>query len=226
MTALSKAVLVTGVSSGLILAEVAAGEPSLNEPARAVFEETETVLALTPASQAAWAREYADRHGTQETSAADVERAVERAFPKDPPATKVKIRLITLMVMMGDIVGALRSYAMLQDRQAKEYNRTLAKKLDSVQKARSKVIRNFARTKPPHAYGGKTPTPASHAQDTAARYTQFAQISTQLMNEFQGSERDLVDRLQDLQRNAEQLWETYSSFREEESRTNERLMRW
>jgi len=204
----------------------AGAAPSPDEAAaRAVFEETETLLALAPARQVEWARAYADRRGPKRTSAADLQTAVERSFPDDPPAMKIQIRLITSIIMMGDIVGAVRSYMILVDRQWQEYNRTLVQELASVQKARSTVIQNFARSKPPRAYAGKDPSQAARAQDKSARYTQFVQVNTQLMNELQNTSRELMDSLQAMRREVDELWQAYSSFRDQDFRTDERVMR-
>jgi hypothetical protein len=100
----------------------------------------------------------------------------------------------------------------------------LLEKLDQVQEARTTVIRNFARTKPPQAYAGQNPQTAARAQDRSQRYTQFVQMSTQLMSELQNTERELVDALQTMQRDLDNLWQTYASMRDEEFRTNERIM--
>lgn len=201
-----------------------AAPPPDEAAARAVFEETETLLALAPARQVEWARAYADRRGPKRTSAADLHTAVDRSFPDDPPAMKIQIRLITSIIMMGDIVGALRSYAMLVDRQSQQYNRKVVQELASVQKARSTVIQNFARSKPPRAYAGKDPSQAARAQDRSARYTQFVQINTQLINELQSSSRELMDSLQTMRRDVDELWQAYSSLRDQDFRTNERIM--
>jgi hypothetical protein len=137
---------------------------------------------------------------------------------------KIKIHMILLQIMMGDIVGALRSYAILMDRDMRQFTRLIVNKLDKVRKARSTVIRNFARTKPPRAYAGNNPSQAARAQDRSSRYTQFVQMSTQLMNELQNTERELVDALQTMHRNLQTFWESYAGFRDQEFRTNERVM--
>ena len=194
-----------------------------NTSLKPVFEETETVLVLAPSSQVAWARSYASQYGYR-SSAREIQAAVKSAFPNDPPAMHAQISLITRLIMMGDIVGALRSYTLLQDKQARQFTQALVKKLDAVQQARSQVIRNFARTRPPRAYAGNNPQSAARAQDRSARYTQFVQISTQLMNELQQTERELMDALQTMQQDLQQLWEAYASMRDEESRTTKKIM--
>ena len=50
-------------------------------------------------------------------------------------------------------------------------------------------------------------------------------MSTQLTNELQNTERELVDALQTMHRDLESLWQAYESMREEGFRTNERIMR-
>ncbi len=151
-------------------------------------------------------------------------KAMQRNAKKMAQESKVKIHMILLQIMMGDIVGALRSYAVLMDRDMRAFTRLIVKKLDAVRKARSTVIRNFARTKPPRAYAGQNPSQAARAQDRSSRYTQFVQMSTQLMNELQNTERELVDALQSMHRNMQTFWESYAGFRDQEFRTNERVM--
>jgi hypothetical protein len=49
-------------------------------------------------------------------------------------------------------------------------------------------------------------------------------MSTQLMNELQNTERELVDRLQTMDRDMQTFWQSYAGFRDEEFRTNERAI--
>jgi len=138
--------------------------------------------------------------------------------------SKVKIHMILLQIMMGDIAGALRSYAVLMDRDLRQFSRLIVQKLDGVRNARSMVIRNFARAQPPKAYAGTNPQTAARTQDQSAKYTQYVQMSTQLMNELQNTERELTDALQTQFRDLETFWQTVASFRDEVFRTNDRVM--
>lgn len=193
----------------------------------AIFAETETMLALIPREQAMWARAFATNQGSR-AGAAEIWAAIAAAFPNAEPQQKIKIHMIVLMIQMGDIVGALRSYAALTERDQRMFTRLIVKKLDDIQRSRSTVIKNFARTKPPGGYAGANPGGAALAQDKTSRYTQFVQMSTQLMNELQNTERELVDALQSMHRQLNQLWQSYASFRDQEFRTNNRIMttRW
>ncbi|MFO1464561.1 MAG: hypothetical protein U1F66_12375 [bacterium] len=149
---------------------------------------------------------------------------MSREMRKKDQEAKVKIHMILLQIMMGDIAGALRSYAVLMDRDLRQFSRLIVKKLDGVRRARSMVIRNFARAKPPRAYAGTNPQTAARAQDKSAKYTQYVQMSTQLMNELQNTERELVDALQSQFRQLETFWQTVATFRDEVFRTNDRVM--
>jgi hypothetical protein len=151
-------------------------------------------------------------------------KGMTRDAKKKEQEAKVKIHMILLQIMMGDIAGALRSYAVLMDRDMRQFTRLIVKKLDGVRRARSTVIRNFARQQPPRAYAGNNPQTAARAQDKSAKYTQFVQMSTQLMNELQNTERELVDALQTQFRNLETFWQTVATFRDETFRTNDRVM--
>lgn len=151
-------------------------------------------------------------------------KGMARDAKKKEQEAKVKIHMILLQIMMGDIAGALRSYAVLMDRDMRQFTRLIVKKLDGVRRARSTVIRNFARQQPPRAYAGNNPQTAARAQDKSAKYTQFVQMSTQLMNELQNTERELVDALQTQFRNLETFWQTVATFRDETFRTNDRVM--
>ena len=136
----------------------------------------------------------------------------------------MKLHMILLLIMMGDITGALRAYTALMDRDFRAFSRQVLKKLGLVRRARSRVIRNFATHKPPRAYAGENPQSAARAQDRAQRYTQFVQLSTQAMGELQNAERELVDILQTMKRDLDNHWQAYASMRDNEFRTTERLM--
>lgn len=190
----------------------------------ALFEETESALDLVTADQVAWARSFASRRQYR-SGRAEIDAAIGAAFPDATREEKIKIHMILLQIMMGDVIGALRSYTILTDQDMRGYARLIVEELDRVQQARSQVIRNFARTKPPRAHAGQNPQATARAQDKSARYTQFVQMSTQLMNELQNTERELMDALQTMHRDMESLWETYAGFRDQEFRTNERIKR-
>jgi hypothetical protein len=137
----------------------------------------------------------------------------------------IKIHMILLQIMMGDIAGAIRSYAVLMERDNRQFTRGIVDKLEKVRDARSRVIRNFANNTPPRAYAGDNPQSAARAQDQAQRFTQFVQLSTQLMGELQNTERELVDALQTSRRDVDNMWQTYAQIRDMEARTTERLLR-
>lgn len=189
-----------------------------------LFDETESVLMLAPANQVAWARGFASGSG-HSASFTHIRSAANTAFPDDPPGMQAQAALITQIIRMGDVIGALRQYASLRQPDQRRFTAQLMKKLDQAEAARSTVIRNFARNKPPRAYAGSNPQAAARAQDRSARYTQFVQMSTQLMKELQNTERELMDALQTMQRDLDDLWQTYASMRDEHFRTNERVMR-
>lgn len=151
-------------------------------------------------------------------------KSMVRDMKKKESESKVKIHMILLQIMMGDIVGALRSYSLLMERDLRAFSRLIVKKLDGVRKARSMVIRNFARTKPPRAYAGQNPQTAARAQDRSSKYTQFVQMNTQLMNELQNTERELVDALGTQKRDLDNFLQSYASMRDDDKRVSERIM--
>jgi hypothetical protein len=91
--------------------------------------------------------------------------------------------------------------------------------LNQVREARETIIQNFANQEPPHAYAGEDPAGAARSQDKQSKYTQYVQMSTQLMSEFQNTERELVDLLTEGRRNIDTFWESYSGMKESEVRT-------
>jgi len=189
-----------------------------------VFDETESILTLAPMRQVSWARAYASGPGRRE-SALDMQVAIRAAFPDDPPAMRAQTALIAQVILMGDIVGALRALEAQQRSTKQRFSPELVGQLEQVSSARSTVIRNFARTKPPRAYaGGANPSRATRPQDRSARYTQYVQMSAQLTSELQNTERELIDALQTMHRDMQALWESYAGFRDEEFRTNERVL--
>lgn len=213
----------TQMTSNIAKADSDAKLSAVRNMRAAVFDETESVLALAPANQVAWARSYASGAG-RSASTAEIQAAIRAAFPNDPPGMRVQTHLILQLIMMGDVVGALRSYTTPMDRDVRESSQALIEKLDEVAEARARVIRNFAQRKPPRAYAGQDPQAAARAQDRAQRYTQFVQLSTQLMGELQTSERELVDVLPTMKRDLDNLWQSYASMRDNDFRTSERIM--
>jgi hypothetical protein len=187
------------------------------------FDETESVLSLAPAQQVDWARAYASGAGRR-ANAREIVAAVRRRFPDDPPAMRAQTALIVQLILMGDIVGAMRSHQAQLARDERRPSREFTAALGQAERTQSTIIRRFARDRPPRAYAGANSLQAARAQNRMARYTQFVQASTQLMNELQNSERELVDALQSMNRNIETFWESYAGFREEDFRTTERVM--
>jgi hypothetical protein len=158
---------------------------------------------------------------------AAIEKAIAEATPASgewSPEQKVKIHMILLQIMMGDLAGALRSYAVLMDRDMRMFTRLVVEKLERLRATREQILQDFAKRKPPRAYAGPDPSQAARAQDRSAKYTQFVQMSTQLRNELQSTERELVDALQSQFRSRQEFWESIASFRDSEFRTNERVM--
>jgi len=138
--------------------------------------------------------------------------------------TKVKMNLILMQIMMGDIVGALRSYAVLRDRDARQFTQTIMDKLDKVRTARTQVIQNFGATTPPQAYAGNDSAEAARAQDRSSKYTQYVQMSTSLMSELQDTEKELMDAETEVTRDNQSFWESYAGFRDQEFKTADRVM--
>lgn len=203
----------TQMMSNILKADSDAKLNAIQNVRAAVFEETESALAGMPPDQVAWARSFASTRGHRATRT-EIEAAIGATFPDASPREKIKIHMILLQIMMGDIIGALRSYAILMDHDLRHFSRQIVDKLDKVRQARSQVIRNFARTTPPRAYAGQDPQSPARAQDRAQRYTQFVQMSTQLMNELQNTERELVDALQTMQRDLDNVWQAYATMRD------------
>lgn len=177
----------------------------------------------TTAKYSSWGNNYLEQYFQQQQMYNDA-MDQNRNMKKSGKEQMVKMHMILMLIMMGDITGALRAYTALVDRDLRQFTRGVVKKLGLVRKARSRVIRNFANNKPPRAYAGENPQSAARAQDQAQRYTQFVQLSTQLMGELQNTERELVDVLQTLKRDLDNLFQAYSSMRDNEFRTAERVM--
>jgi len=142
---------------------------------------------------------------------------------KDHDAT-VQVHMILLQIMMGDIAGAVESYAKLADRDAREYERLLVDKLGKVREARSQVIRGFAEKSPPKMPTNTDDASQKRFQDQTARYTQYVQMTTQLMSQLQDTEREMQNGLENEYKDVDSLWESIAQFRDEAFRTDERVM--
>lgn len=139
---------------------------------------------------------------------------------------KIKINLILMKILMGDIVGALQSWVHLKEKTTQSFARKVVEKLYAIGKARTGVIRKFAMDKPPRSYGGKDTGQAARAQDKAQDYSKRVQFYTQLMNEYQNTDRELSDLLQTVFRDKENDWQSYSSFRDEAFKTSDKVLTW
>jgi len=133
---------------------------------------------------------------------------------------KVKMNMIMFMIMMGDVVGAVRAMTFESERQNRVFNRLLVTQLDKVRQAKSKVLLAMAQKPPPTAHNNtNNPQGAANDQNAQAKYTQWVSVTTQLMSELQNTERQLMDLMSEARRNIDQSWEAYSGMKEADART-------
>ncbi len=133
---------------------------------------------------------------------------------------KVKMRIIMFLILMGDVVGAVRQMVFESERQNRMFNRLLVKQLNKVRESKSKVLLAMARKSPPTAHDNtNNPSGAARDQNRQAKYTQWVSVTTQLMSELQNTERQLTDLLSEGRRNINEMWEAYSGLKESEART-------
>lgn len=168
----------------------------------------------------AWQQEQDNMKMSQD--AKDMARDVKKHGEEE----KIKINQILMKILMGDLVGALQSYAHLKNKSMQTFARKVVEKLYAIGKARTGVVRKFAMDRAPRSYAGKDPGQAARAQDRAQDYTKRVQFYTQLMNEYQNTERELMDTLQTSFRDTENFWQSYSSFRDEKFRTDDKVLTW
>ncbi|MBL7685648.1 MAG: hypothetical protein JNK65_06415 [Deltaproteobacteria bacterium] len=133
---------------------------------------------------------------------------------------KIKMRMIMFLVMMGDVVGAMRQMVFESEKMNRMFNRTLVKQLNRVRQAKSKILMAMGRKRPPTAHDNtNNAAGAARDQNKQAKYTQWVSVTTQLMSEVQQTERELMDLMSEARRNINELWESYSGFKEAEART-------
>jgi len=133
---------------------------------------------------------------------------------------RMKMTKIMFMILMGDVVGAVREMVFESERQNRLFNRTLVQQLDKVREAKSKILLAMGRKQPPRAHDNTNdPAGAARDQNRQAKYTQWVSVTTQLMSEVQQTERELLDLLSEGRRNIDQLWEAYSGLKEADART-------
>jgi len=133
---------------------------------------------------------------------------------------KVKMRMIMFLILMGDVVGAVRAMVFESEKQNRMFNRLLVKQLNKVREAKSKILLAMSRKSPPTAHDNtNNPSGAARDQNRQAKYTQWVSVTTQLMSEVQNTERQLTDLLSEGRRNINELWESYSGIKEAEART-------
>jgi len=130
-----------------------------------------------------------------------------RAFPEADAVDRLRIKLIMFLAVQGDVVGALRLLQAVTERNLREFHHLLIESLDELSKARSRVIRNFARAKPPCAHDRDDPAGTARAQDRQSKYEQFVQVTTQLVDQLKPTEQELIDLLDQVQAEAEWRWQ-------------------
>jgi hypothetical protein len=206
-------------------AEAAPLERALSTVSDREIAQAEALASELGADERNWVQAYVQKRMRSPRTALDtssIDRDVTHAYTD--AVRRIRVRVVLSLILMGDIAGALREYARKTDANMRQFSRPIVEKLDKLSLARARVIRKFATTKPPRAYGGSDPQQAARAQDKAARYTQWVQLSTQVMNELQNTERELMDALQTMHRDLEDFWQSYASLRDQVFRTNERVM--
>lgn len=189
--------------------------------ARTIFDEMEPVARTAPGAQISWAHARPGGLG----NAAALRSDVQASFPKDPEGMRAQTALLASLLRSGELLAAAKRIAEKQKPKTPGVTPTLAARIETLHQTRSRILRDFATSKPPHVYAGNNPQSAARAQDSSARYTQFVQMSTQLMSELQNTERELMDALQGAERDLESFWQAYSSMRDESFRTNERVIK-
>jgi hypothetical protein len=176
-----------------------------------------------------WVIKTAKRRLKKPKSAFDpaaLTKEVEAGFGKADSLHKMKMNMVLLMIMMGDVAGALREMALESEKQNQQFNELLVKKLQEVQEAKRKVLATFASKPPPTAHDNTNdPQGAARDQNKAAKYTQWVVVATQTMSELQESERELMDVLSEGRRNVNDLWEAYEGMKESEGRTTRKILK-
>jgi hypothetical protein len=146
--------------------------------------------------------------------------AQRREIRKTEHEMKIKMRIVMFQIMMGDIVGAMRTMVVESERLNKMFNRMIVSQLEKVREAKSKILTAMGRNPPPRAHDNtNNPQGAANDQNKQAKYTQWVSVTTQLMSEVQQTERELMDVLSEGRRNINDLWEAYSGMKEAEART-------
>lgn len=151
--------------------------------------------------------------------------AQRREIRRTEHMMKVKMRMVMFLILMGDVVGAVRAMVFESERQNRMFNRLLVKQLNRVREAKSKILLAMGRKHPPRAHDNTNdPAGAARDQNRQAKYTQWVSVTTQLMSEVQNTERQLMDLLSEGRRNVNELWEGYSGLKEAEARTTRTIL--
>jgi len=128
---------------------------------------------------------------------------------------RVKMRIIMLMILMGDVAGAMRFLLFEAERQNRMFDRLLLKQLNRVREAKSKVLLALGRKPPPKIHDPNDPKD----KDAMARYNQWTTVTSQLMSEIGQGEREIMDFIGEARRQIQEMWEAYSGIKEAEART-------
>jgi hypothetical protein len=134
---------------------------------------------------------------------------------------QVKMRILMLMILMGDVAGAVRYMAFEAERQNRLFNRFLNKQLGKLREGKSKILLALGRKMPPKAHDTTNNPQAAEADRLAQqKYTSWTSVTTQLLSEMQQGEREIGDLLTQGRQHIDRMWETYKSLKEAEARTD------
>lgn len=129
-----------------------------------------------------------------------------------------------LMIMMGDIVGALRAYTIMQGKDLRAFGKKTIEQLGKLRDVKQRMLTNMARQETPKAYSGTNPESQARSADKSAKYNQFVTVSNQALQEVGQTERSLMDALQTMMRDVDNSWNSYITCQQAEARVTERVL--
>ncbi|MBI2337200.1 MAG: hypothetical protein HYU97_10630 [Deltaproteobacteria bacterium] len=144
---------------------------------------------------------------------------------KQEKAMLQKMHIIKLQIAMGDFVGAWFSLLVLNDRDTRESMKKAFSVLEKIRDARAILLREMGRMKPVKPYVGDNPRLQANNTYKQMRYNQMVTVNTQLLQELQTPEREVLDgQIASLNQWNRQLWESYANFRDAYWRTTDRVI--
>ncbi len=147
-----------------------------------------------------------------------------RNIKKEANQNTMRLSRMLVLIMMGDLVGAMRVYWHILERDSARLARASLEKLNKVREVKQRLVYNMAHARIPKAYAGQDKKQGANSQDQASEFNVFMQTNNQAISEVSNLEREIVDGIVSIRREVDNFGQAFASLRDSVSRLDERIM--